>query len=316
MTGPGPDVSVILVTDTFETIAGVLRCYGAGIDRTRLEVVVATTTPGDLEDRIRTDGFEHVRVVNAGDGTLAAAEARALEATRGRYVIFGQHHAFPQPGFVHAMLAACASGNWTAVGATVMNANPATSWSRAAMWINYGRWTAPAHGVMSDVPGHNTAYRRDSLLELGPEIDRLLEAGWPLQLALGARGGRFYLESAASVEMTNPETARTFVATLWRTGRGIAFRRRLHWSLARRIAYGLGAPLIWLIRLVRTCGPGRNNPNSDHRSLALIPFVALGLAASALGEAAGYLVGGGIPRRFVRLTRLDRLTRVDEVRTG
>ena len=292
-----PELAILLVTDSVDAVRDVARAYAAGVDPARLELVIAGVGGGPLAPQdFGGLGFGDVRVVDGGDGDLRVAEHRALRAASAPFVVFAQAHARPQPGFADAIARAQASGAWTVIGPAMANANPETAWSRAAMWIGYGRWMgAAARGPRSDVPAHNSAYDRRAVLALGDEIVDLLEAGWQLQVALAARGGRFLLEPDAGTAIVNPNAFRAFVAASFRQGRMVAAQRRRAWPTMRRLAYALGAPLIPLVRLSRVL-----RDHADPAEWRLLPLVVLGLACSAAGELTGYLLGHGPPSRFVR----------------
>jgi hypothetical protein len=291
-----PELAILLVTDSVDAIRDVARAYAAGVDPAQLELVIAAVGGAALAGSdFDALGFGDVRVVDGGDGDLRVAERRALEAATAPFVVFAQAHARPEPGFADAIARARASGAWTVIGPVMANANPETTWSRAAMTIGYGRWMGAAtRGPRSDVPGHNSAYDRSALLALGDDIDGLLEAGWQLQMALAARGGTFLLEPDACTAIVNPSTPGAFTAAFFRMGRMVAAQRRRTWSPARRLAFAAGAPLIPLVRLSRLL---RGHQGVEPR---LLPLVALGLACSGAGELTGYLRGHGPPSRFVR----------------
>jgi hypothetical protein len=223
-----------------------------------------------------------------------------VRAATAPLVVFAQAHAYPRPGFADAIRAARASGPWVVIGPSMANANPASALSRVAMWLCYGRWmNGPPRGVMTDVPAHNSAYRRDALLALGERIDEVLEAGWQLQTELGARGGQCFLEPAARIEIVNPSRTGPFIRGFFQLGRRVAAKRRRRWSVARRLAYAAGAPLIPFVRLARIVADGtRRNP--AHAEWRWLPLLLLALAVSAAGEMVGYLFGPGPPSRFVR----------------
>lgn len=296
-----PELSILLVTDGFEAIAKVLRCYRAGTDPARLEIVIAAVNGARLSvEAVESEGFPHVRIVDGGDGDLKVAEGRAVRAATAPLVVFAQAHAYPRPGFADAILAARESGPWAVIGPSMANANPGSVLSRVAMRINHGRWMdAPARGMSADAPGHNSAYRREALLSLGDALDESLEAGWQLQTELRARGGQVFLEPAACVEIVNPSQPGQFVGGFFRLGRKIAAQRRGRWSTARRLGYAAGSPLIPFVRLARILADG-SRLGRDRAGWRGLPLLMLGLAASATGEMVGYLFGHGPPSRFAR----------------
>jgi hypothetical protein len=293
------ELSIVLVTDSFDAIATALARYRAATDPARVELVIAAVGGARVsEAEIVAAGFPTVRIVDGGDGELQTAEWRAFQAATAPLVVFAQAHAFPQPGFGDALLAAWRSG-YAVVGPSAANANPATLVSRVALWLGFGRWIDdPPRGAASDVPGHNAAYDRAALRALGDELFGLLEAGWQLQVALVARGHRCFLEPAARIAIVNPASVGAFLAHFFRLGRLVAGQRCRRWPLGRRLAYTIGAPLIPFVRLSRIVAESLRR--GSHVPWHGLPLLVLGLVASAAGEAVAFLLGAGPPVRFVR----------------
>ena len=59
-----------------------------------------------VENDFCAEGFVNVRIVDADGGSLARAEMLAVHAATAPFVVFAQAHAYSQPGFVDAILAA------------------------------------------------------------------------------------------------------------------------------------------------------------------------------------------------------------------
>jgi hypothetical protein len=209
-------------------------------------------------------------------------------------VVFAEDHSYPQPDWAEALIAAHREP-WAAVGPVVANANPRSAVSWADFLPGYGPWLDPTPGGVVDyLPGHNSSYKRDLLLELGSDLDPMLNAESVLHWELQARGHRLYLEPAAKTRHFNFSRlsiylratflhARTFAAERARAGR---------WGPLRRLAYATAWPLIPLVRLRRVFRDVRRAPS--HGVLPrVLPPVLLGLTVSALGEATGYLLGPG-----------------------
>ena len=294
MTDPAvPELSILLVADSHEMIRKVLRCYANQSDPHRLEVVVATYAgAGISETLLRAEGFVHARVIDSGSGDLARAEARAVRAATASYVVFAQAHAYPRPGFVDAILAATKSERPTVIGPVMANANPRSAVSRAAMRINYGPWCGERRrGPAATVPGHNSAYRRDALLALGENLEKVLTAGRRLQVELLDRGASLFLESRACVEIANVSRPWWFCADMYRQGRRFAAERGLGWSLARRLGYAAAAPLIPVVRFARILRDRTSSRSAEGGGPVELVAVLLGLIASAAGEMIGYVAG-------------------------
>jgi hypothetical protein len=292
-TSSSPELAILLVADSKQLIRKTLRYYRAQTDPARLELVVALLDGTDTSaDWLRAEGFVNVRIVDAGGGNLARAEMLAVQTATAPFVVFAQAHAYSQPGFVDAILAASKSGPWSVIGPTMENANPGSAVSRAAMQINYGPWYGNvSRGARpAGVPGHNAAYRRTALLALGEGIEKALPAGDQLQKELTARGHELFYEPAACIRIVNVSRLRWFLEDLCRQGVLFASERREHWSLARRLAYAAGAPLIPAVRLARILSQVVTTDRFGTLWTQL-PAMLCGLIANAAGEFVGYVFG-------------------------
>jgi hypothetical protein len=103
-----------------------------------------------------------------------------------------------------------------------------------------------------------------------------------------------YLVEATTrhVNITRP---RSFCSGHYHGGRLFGAARAMHgqWSLARRMAYVVGAPLVPLIRLRSTLNDVRQCGRTRELVPRMLPFLLVGLCCHALGEAAGIAWGPG-----------------------
>lgn len=285
-------LSILLVTDSHESIGNVLRCYRAQGDPARLEIVIAGLNSVELPATMFTDlGFPHVRTVPGVGGEVGVSEGMAVRAATSPFVVFAQPASYPRPGFVDAILRSRNADELAVIGPSIASANPGTTLSWAALWILYGPWVdVRSRGVTTAVPGHNSAYRRSALLSLGRDLEKSLDAGAQLQVELRARGYQCFLEPEACIEIVMPSAPGEFMSRLFRRGRQFAGQRRRHWSTARRLGYAVASPLIPLVRFTRVFAllSQRGHARS---ALSGLPALMLGLASSATGELVGYLFG-------------------------
>jgi hypothetical protein len=294
VSGTTPEVSVLLPTDSFETVEKILACLRAQPRAERLEIVfVAPPSSGLADGDERVHGFASVRVIDAPDiAALPRARARALRAASAPLVLFAETHAYPNAEYLDRLVETHASGPWPVVGPAIGNANPGSLMSWASLLMDYGRWVhADERGAIEDVPGHNSAYKRDLLLEL-EDIDELMTADTIMHAELRARGHELYLEPAARVDHLNVSQLRWALVERFESGRTFAGMRARDWGAGRRLAYAAGSPLIPLVRFRRIRRYVRRSP--DAPSLARLgPALALALGVSAFGEFVGYLLGRG-----------------------
>lgn len=287
-----PELSVLLVVESTASVLPAIRAYAAAGDPSRIELVLAGVggVPHDL-DLATPFGFGDVLGVDAGDGDLPIAEARAVRAATAPWVIFAQAHALPRPGFIAAALDTARAGGWTIVGPAFAEGTPDRLWSRVYNHVSNSRWMGhPPAGASPNVPGHNSVMLRASVMALGERLDGLLEAGWGLVLALLDAGGRAAIEPRAVIAIAGPPTVAGVVRRIFRIGRFSAAVRSTTWPRWRAWAYVVGAPLIPIVRAARIASDGRDHTSMDAR---LWPLVFTALCVSAVGEAVGFVAGRG-----------------------
>ena len=89
---------------------------------------------------------------------------------------------------------------------------------------------------MTLLPGHNSSYKRERLLEYGDRLAGFLDAETTLFWDLDARGLGLYLEPAARVAHVNFSRLGVWLEVQYHAGRIFAAHRAWHgrWSGARR----------------------------------------------------------------------------------
>jgi hypothetical protein len=303
-----PAISVVLVSDTFETIRRTVEHLRGQSLADRLQLVIATTSQDDLAlDAAACEAFHSVRVVCVGSlDVLTAPRAAAMRAAAAPIVLVGETHSFPEPRALEVVVKRHEEP-WAVVGMVIRNGNPGSPISWANVLMDYGSQLEGAPGgEVPRIASHNGAYKREALDGLGDELERFVGAGDVLNDELVARGGRLYLESRARTSHFNVSR----YASWWRervaAGRAFAGYRAREWSMPRRAAYACGSPLIPVVRLLRIRRfVGRTRLTGRER-LSVYPTLAAGLCLSALGELVGYVAGIGSGERTVSAMELHR----------
>jgi hypothetical protein len=311
----GPRLSAILVArDGWEGIARTLGCLARQECRAAIEVVAVTEARARLSpapDALRElHGWRTVEL--PAIESWARAASAGVRAASAPVVALLEDHAFPAPGWAKALLASHAEG-YAAVGSAIGNANPRTALGWASLIAAYGPWMAPAsEGPVTDVPGHNTGYRRDILLELGPRLESLLEREGGLHAELRARGHRFYLQAAARADHQNVSRPLPALALRFHAGRLAAASRaaRGGWPAWRRLAHAAAFPLVPLVRLRAALRDVRRAGRSRELFPRVLPALLLLLGAGGLGEGVGYAFGPGGAARRLNEFEFDRPLRV------
>ena len=170
-----PELSVILVTDTFATIEKVVAALSDQGSRDRLELVIVTPSPEEMHaDVAEVTAFGGIRVVP--DGSIRARRRLAGGRPGGRGASRRRRGDAPlaQRGMGGGAARGARSAGWTAVVPGFGNANPsgALSWAGFLDGLRRLARAAGARREMSRFPVFNAAYRRAALLELGPRLDR------------------------------------------------------------------------------------------------------------------------------------------------
>jgi predicted dehydrogenase/GT2 family glycosyltransferase len=292
--GSVPDVTVIMV-------AGNRRRRAAAALRSVLEqdgmeeaevLLVDLGAPGQPA----LEGSNHPSVRQlpfGGDASYGKARAEAVRRARGEVVAFLEEHTRVSAGWLRALRARFVQGPWVAVGPRVVSGNPNSGFSDAMGLINYGAWTGPQTAREVDMlPGNNSAYRREALLALGPELDRLLLADTVLQWRLIEEAGRLYVEPDAVL-------AHRYPTSLWSAAKGeylyhVCFSdvraRTFGWTATMRLVYLAGSLLIPWLRLARMLKSTRESESGRVVRRNLLGVLYL-LSAAVVGQVVGLIAG-------------------------
>lgn len=302
---PAPDLSVILVTDDFfEPIRKTVRALAAQTVRDRLEIVIVCPSEDSL-GLIETEiaGFHSVRVIEIDEvKTTSAARVAGIRAASASVVALCEDHAFPEPGWAEAFIEAHKQP-WAGVGPAFINANPGVvSW--VAMVMHYGRWVEPVTGgILDDIPGHNTSWKRALLLEYGSRLESMLPAPTLLNWDLRAKGHQLYLEPSAKVRHLQVSSLWPSLVEHFHVARLFPAERSRNWPWYRRLFYACGMPFL-LAHNLRGWLDHFRRIDPDGRILAKAwPLLLVALAVWGMGEIAGYSLGIGLAQE--RTLRFD-----------
>jgi hypothetical protein len=307
------ELSVVLATDTFETIRDTVAHLSAQTAREQVELVVVTPSARGFDlDAGTHDGFAAVRVVEASSDLLDVARLRAagVRAAEAPVVLFAETHSFPEPTSLEALIEAH-RGGWAAVGQAVGNGNPRTTLSWTNQYLDYGPWTEPcAGGPIDTIPTHNGSFKRDVLLAAGEKLPHLLRYSDAIVALIRGRGERCYLEPRAATFHVNVSRPSSWLVERLAAGRAYAGVRGEDWPAWRRAVYVAGSPLIPLVRARRVVRDIRRTGRSAELLPRILPALTVGLVLSALGELAGYALGPGTAQRRIGEMELHRRAHV------
>ena len=305
---PGPALSVVIVTDTLETIARTLEKLRAQTVAERIELLLVTPDAAGLDvDSAEMDAFWGTQVVEVEEiSSLSRAREPGIRMAKAPIVAMAESHTYHEPGWAEALLEAH-RGPWTVVGPGVTNANPGFALSWANLFLDYGPWLEPEAGrEMTDLPGHNSSYERSALVTYGPELSSLLEAESFLHADLRAKGHRLWMEPGARMAHLNVTLPSSWLRERIEAGRRFGAARAAGWSWPQRLLYAAASPLIPLVRLPRMVPVWRRCRARNPLPSGLFPALVVSLIASALGELLGYAFGSGDSTERLSLIELKK----------
>jgi hypothetical protein len=291
-----PELSVVLITpDSFETLRRTIDCLVRQTARDRIELIIIAPTSARIDvDRTLVAPLAGVQLVRLDSlSPTGPARAAGIRAAQAVVVAFGEEHCFPEPTWAQALIDAH-RGEYAAVGPAVHNANPETVVSWADLLIGYGPWLAPVARREADyLPGHNSSYKRNVLLEYGDDLARLMEAETVLMWDLRAKGHRLLLDPTAQTAHMNFGRWSSWTRVMFLNGRAFADTRSATWPLAKRVAFVAASPMIPFVRLARTLGHARRLGRGVSFMGRVVPTLCVGLMLDGIGQMAGYAFGAG-----------------------
>jgi hypothetical protein len=291
--GPEPALSVVVVTrDTFQTlrpIVAALRCQT--VARSIELVVVAPDEMAGAIPAPEASAFHSVQVVGVGPVTnRGRAAAHGVLVARAPIVALSENHCFPAPDWAERTLESH-QGAWAGVGPAVVNANPETRLSQALHAMGYGPF--PRSGsphIVSELPLHNSSYRKDVLSsELG-ELQELLGDERNLQRALRERGLVMCFDPRPVKRHINEATWRLLVGLSYASGRRYGGTRSRDWPVWRRAVYVLAVPLLSL-PIARNIWGKLSSAGDVQKGIRLAGVIWCFALLHAVGEAVSYVRG-------------------------
>lgn len=251
-------------------------------------------------------GYWGVQVLEFGP-IMSTGEALAEGVRRARapIVVPAEDHSFPEPDWAEQLLAAHA-GPYAAVGPLVVNGNPERLESWASLLHFHGRfagWNAPQE--LERLPGHQTSYKRAVLAEV-PDLGFYLNQEALLFPRLCAAGHRLLLHPAARVRHLQCSTLAAFVLNHLVSARRYAAARCQSWSVARRLLYLFGSPMLVGLKLYRMHPDVVRSRSAGGYWPQILPYLWLGASCAAAGESLGYILGPGSAERLKFGLEYDR----------
>jgi hypothetical protein len=305
---PRLGLSAILWTpDCYDTIRRTVQALRRQTVPDRIELILLGPTSDALTGATSDmAGFgAHQMLVVGPIAKSSEVRATGIRAARAPVVAFMQDHCFPAPRWAEALITRH-QGPWAGVGFVFNNDNPSTATSWVNFLLQYGEWAdPPPAGPPRHIGGHNGSYKRDVLLFYGDELPRLLEHSSTMQWDLMLHGHRFTLDPEAKASHQNHSRLFPSVKLRFYAGRLFAARRAVLWPVWRRFVYALAWPAIAAVRFARLTRAAVR-VGEQRRLPRLVPVSVLLLVCDGVGQAVGYLAGGGNAMEFITTQEYHR----------
>lgn len=304
-----PDLSVIMLAPRdYGHIRDVVQSLGQQSAANKLELVIVVTSTGRL-NLVRDDlepffAYQVVRMSRMD--TPGEGKAAGVHYAEASVVAFLEDHTFPDPGWAEALIGAHRK-NCGAVGPVMRNANPETKVSWSHFILFFSQWLEPVPSIeVESINWNSSSYKRDTLLEFGPELPGLLRAESIMQGELRKKGYRILIEPRAVIFHCNFTHVAPWFLELLNVGRVFANSRSRRWSALRRLGYCLGSPLVPFIRLARILPRAKRAGLNARLLWGIMPTLLLGVLVNTAGEVMGYATSGGVKDHYFDLTKYQR----------
>jgi hypothetical protein len=327
--GKQTPMSVILLMP--RTVAGIqhtIRCLQQQSVADQIELVIVGESEDELHrarqlasswpETAASRGFAGVRVVSFPRlGSLAAGRAAGVLHSSGKVIAFAEDHCFPEPQWAEALMEAH-QGNCDLVGPRMVCANPETALSWVCLALHFSGAAIPdSHGPADAVPSHNTAFKRDVLLdrkalsladlpltndsetadkgydELLSAVESAMEMEYLLQCRMGSLGFQAWQESRAVTRHINISrlgpAMKHALAGGWLYGAKRATQEK--WGAGRKLFQILMTPLVIAVQVKRKLPVLRSLPQSHIPLWKLVVLSTLLIALHTLGEVRGLMQG-------------------------
>ena len=230
--GRVPQMSVILATDSYETIRAVIERLRRQTLRQDIELVLVAPSTAAVDEALAyREDFAAMKVVEANFSDISTARAVGIRCATAPLIYVAETHSYARPNLAEVLIPAL-TDSWAAVTPAIGNANPKSALSWAAFLSDYGQWAEglPA-GEIPAPPPHNAVFRRDVLLELGDRLEPALGLSDELPRWMHAHGHRTYFEPAAQIDHINVTRPWDWACERFVSGWVVASHRVQNWSL-------------------------------------------------------------------------------------
>ena len=286
--------AIVVIPDTYDTVRNTMKYLQAQTAAGQMEIVIVK--PANMQiglDELDLKPFHSRQIVEVDKvSSIAQGFTAGIRKARAPIIALTEDHSYPDEKWAELFIAAHKQP-YAVVGPSMCNGNPDSMLSWADFYQAYGEWTHPvSSGPVRHLPGHNSSYKTDILLEFGDELETLMEAESVLHRHLLAKGYGLYLESGTRTSHLNFDTWSAWIPARYYTGRQFASTWAHSWSWPRRLLFTVASPLIPWVRLWRVQSRVRGRQSFSFY-VRLLPIMLSGLLVEGVGHMLGYAAGAG-----------------------
>lgn len=254
---------IFVVRGSLSNIQKILECLLVQTSSPRIEFILSANSPELLRESENflapRSRFAECRLFHHRTQNLAEARALCVAEATGDVVAFSEDHCFPEPNWAEELLAAFESSPHIHAAAPVMiNPNPDSAVSRVQFLLFFGRHRKDSSSRTrfenaECLPTHNTAYRRDPLVEALRENSFFAEGFLQEKIRADRPTARFVLCTRTTLEHVNMSRLCPAVRQAFLGGRIFGSQRANHlgWGPASRAVRFVLFPLVPLVVIQR-----------------------------------------------------------------
>ncbi|MEM8630068.1 MAG: hypothetical protein AAGF74_02410 [Pseudomonadota bacterium] len=291
-----PKLSMMLVTkDSYETSRRTIGCLLEQTVLGDIELVIVCPSREGLDPEMdEIEQFGCYQIVETGaaysSGQMVAA---GIVAARAPGVMYLEEHNFPPPRVAEVAIRELVDNGRPAIGFPMVPANPGlVAWSH--LFGQFATAVAPVKaGPVDRIGGHHAAYRKDALAPYQNNLTHVMDNEAVMHEDFRRRGVPMYMTEDVVIPHTQVSDFREYCRHEYLAQRifGAARAKVLDWSLARRLIYAAGFPLIPFVRMGRSVWHIRRTGRTRELLPQILPVMLAANTCGAFGEALGYIFG-------------------------
>jgi hypothetical protein len=286
--------AILVVPGSLHVFSHTMDCLRAQTIVGSVELVIVTPSRDQLElDESKLRCFHSWKVVEVGRvKSLGSGNAAGVFQASAPIIALTEDHSYVQKDWAELFVNKHRDG-WAVVGPSMRNGNPQDLIGWADFLQAYVEWMEPTSSrAIRHLPGHNSSYKRDILLNFGSELETLMEAETVLNSRLNKLGYQLYLEAGICTTHMNFDSWSAFIPCRYHTGRQYAGTLSHEWHWYRRAVFAISSPAIPLFRLWNILKSGRKKKSISFIA-RVFPDLFLGLLLEGVGCFMGFLFGYG-----------------------